>query len=202
MERQKDPASGSPTADYTTEAVAVAATEAEATTVPGDHESLTGALSPNTRAYMLRLQGHREADIPDLMAMSGQPMTPQEVKDAIEMATKATQESHREDIDIAIELDRLDLIMAGLWPAAVNGDTGAARLVVVIGERRDALLGLRSETARAAFANITSEDGLDDLSPQELEVLTKLAERRAGASKRGAVSGAKSRGGRPNRRTS
>jgi hypothetical protein len=34
MEKQKDPAGGSPTADYTTEAVAVAATEAEATDGP------------------------------------------------------------------------------------------------------------------------------------------------------------------------
>lgn len=185
-----------PTTAYTDAPVAVQA----APETDSPPETFSDPLSAAARAYALRLQGHRESDIPHLMRLTGQSMTAAEVREAIEACAKATQESHREDIDIAIELDRLDLLMAGLWSSAITGDTGAARLVVTIGERRDALLGLRSEAARAAFAAAATDGGLDDLSPQELEVLTKLAERRAGATKAGAVSGAKSRGGRPNRK--
>ena len=154
-----------------------------------------GSLSAHAQAYALRLQGTREADIPELTDLLAG-----EVRETLEDQARRAQESHLEEVAIALELDRLDAMLAGLWAAATSGDCAAVDRVLKIGERRDKLLGLHLEGARQKFTSGAATDDLEGLSQEELQVLANLAARKAGAAASKANIGSrKTRGGKPHR---
>jgi hypothetical protein len=174
---------------------------ADAVTLPTDAlfvQDGAPELTQAARAYALRLQGHREVDIPSAMADAGEEApSPAAVREAIERHARAAQESHSEAVAIALELDRLDVMLAGLWPQAAAGEVSAVDRVLKIGERRDKLLGLHLEASRAAFLNGAAADNLEDLSAEELKLLEKLAER--GQVRKPNIGSKRSRGGKPGR---
>lgn len=74
----------------------------------------------------------------------------------------------------ALEVDRLDTMLLGLWPKATRGDTWSVDRVLRIMERRAALLGLdapakREETLHVTFQRLAESVAKDlDLEPAEL----------------------------------
>lgn len=60
---------------------------------------------------------------------------------AIRAALKKTLQEPADDLRV-LELDRLDVLLTGLWPKAINGDAPAVDRVLKIMERRASLLGL------------------------------------------------------------
>lgn len=66
----------------------------------------------------------------------------------------------------ALEIDRLDRLLAGLWKKAQDGDLDAVDRALKISARRSAMLGLDDPTR---FAPIRIEHESVDMSPDELK---------------------------------
>lgn len=62
------------------------------------------------------------------------------VKEEVKSIEKRTRESA--DMIRAIEVERLDAMLVGLWPAATNGDVRSVDAALKLSERRAKLLGL------------------------------------------------------------
>lgn len=148
-------------------------------------------LSPQAQAYALRVQGVREADIP-----SHTDLSPAEVRETLENQAARAQESHSEEVAIALELDRLDVMLTGLWAAASTGDVSAVDRVLKIGERRDKLLGLHLEATRQRFLEGAGGYDLEGLTEDQLRFLHELSVKTA---TRSPIGSRKTRGGKPHR---
>lgn len=98
---------------------------------------------------------------------------------AVATALKKTLQEPADELR-AIEVERLDQLLLGLWPKAIKGDTWSVDRVLKIMERRSALLGLDAPVKRELTANIDhviSRPDLSILSVAELESLLPLAEK-------------------------
>lgn len=87
----------------------------------------------------LRRRGHSLREIGATLGVSRQT--------AHRHLVKALDQLAAEQRDIAatvrdLELDRLDELLVGVWPAATSGDVSAINAALRIGERRAKLLGL------------------------------------------------------------
>jgi CBS-domain-containing membrane protein len=99
-------------------------------------------------ALRLAAQGFSVGQISEMMNMP----IPMIITD-IETVIRNSAVDH--DIQRAIELDHLDMLRAALSPAAQDGDTSAARVLLKIHECRVSLLGLVDQEAKL--------EGVDDL---------------------------------------
>ncbi|MET7334353.1 hypothetical protein [Nonomuraea sp. NPDC005650] len=88
----------------------------------------------------MRLAGLPYRAIADKLGYSSLAAASKDVTRALQMASKAQQESSEELLQI--EIDRLDRMMASLWTKACGGDVKAVEGVERLIARRCALLGL------------------------------------------------------------
>ncbi|MEU8276479.1 hypothetical protein ACFYOK_36005 [Microbispora bryophytorum] len=103
-----------------------------------------------TKAVQLRLAGLSYAAIKEQLGYASAGAASKDVTRALREAARAQQESAEELLQI--EIDRLDRVMAGLWPKAIAGDTKAAEVVEKLIYRRSTLLGL----------DLINRNGIDD----------------------------------------
>ena len=82
------------------------------------------------------------------------------------------------EVVFAIELDRIDEILQGVYPLAREGNKDAVSNYVKLGERRDKLLGLHLDATRRRFMDGGLVEDLQDLSDEELRVLEGIMARR------------------------
>lgn len=97
------------------------------------------ALESRERALELRLRGLTFDRIGADMKISRQAahqLVVRAMKDAREQVDQAADDLR------AVEVSRLDALLAGLWPKALKGDPGSIDRVLKIAERRAKLLGL------------------------------------------------------------
>jgi len=76
---------------------------------------------------------------------------------AVQTALKKTLQEPADELR-AIEVERLDQMLLGLWPKAVKGDTWSVDRVIRIMERRATLLGLDAPLKREITTDITLRD--------------------------------------------
>lgn len=62
---------------------------------------------------------------------------------AVQAALRRTQQGDADDLR-ALECDRLDRVLTGVWPRAVRGDDAAVRNVIRISQQRARLMGLNA----------------------------------------------------------
>lgn len=112
----------------------------------GQRGKLEAAAEKRLRAFELRKQGHayrsigREIGVSVAMAFRYVNETLEELK-----STALVEAEHLRNM----ELERLDGMLAGLWPAASSGDPQSVAAALRIGERRAKLLGLDAPTKLA-----------------------------------------------------
>lgn len=88
----------------------------------------------------MRLAGLPYRAIADKLGYASDAAASKDVTRALQMASKAQQESGEELLQI--EIDRLDRMMASLWTKACGGDVKAVEAVERLISRRCTLLGL------------------------------------------------------------
>jgi hypothetical protein len=110
--------------------------------VPGQHRNKALAQWRKARAVELAINGACYGAIAAEVGYSHRGTAYKAVHKALaERVTEGVDELRR------LELDRLDVLQAALWPQAMAGDTAAACVVLRIIERRAKLLGLGREHA-------------------------------------------------------
>lgn len=72
---------------------------------------------------------------------------------AVQVALKKTLQEPADELR-AIEVERLDRMLLGLWPKAIKGDTWAVDRVLKIMERRATLLGLDAPQKREVTTDV------------------------------------------------
>jgi hypothetical protein len=93
-----------------------------------------------TKAVQMRLAGVPYKTIADKLGYASQAAASKDVTRALQMASRAQQESSEQLLQI--EIDRLDRMMASLWTQACGGDVKAVEAVERLISRRCTLLGL------------------------------------------------------------
>jgi hypothetical protein len=88
----------------------------------------------------MRLAGVPYKTIADKLGYGSQAAASKDVTRALQMASRAQQESSEQLLQI--EIDRLDRMMAALWTSACGGDVKAVEAVERLIARRSSLLGL------------------------------------------------------------
>jgi hypothetical protein len=132
--------------------------------------------------YASRLMGMRVEEIARTFRK-----TEDEVDDIIAAKARRTQAKvvAQPEVVFAIELDRIDEILQGVYPLAREGNKDAVSNYVKLGERRDKLLGLHLDVTRRKFMDPALADDLQDLTDEELRVLENIATRKRGTPGKG-----------------
>jgi len=118
------------------------------------------AAARKARAVELAIQGCTYDVIAREVGFSNRGTAYRAVKDALDQRTAEAVDTYRE-----LEQDRLDRLLASVWPSAMQGDLPAVMAALKVVQARCRLLGLgepkQDETEGAGFASVV-------LSPAEL----------------------------------
>jgi hypothetical protein len=123
------------------------------------------------QALELRRAGASYEQIADQLGYAHRGKAYEDIHTALAHLTKHPAEEY-----LAEELDRLDAMLVGLWPAAWKGHLGAVDRVIKIMDRRARYLGLDAPTRQ--IIHVIPEDAVD-AEIRRLE--EELAVRRSGA---------------------
>jgi len=114
-------------------------------------------LALEERCLSLRRGGMTYRQIAEELGLSG----PGTAYKAVMRALKRHQEQHREDV-LTLELQRLDVALAAVWPRVLRGDDRAIQSMLNISAARRRLLGLEKVavdvTMQGAVIEVTWQD--------------------------------------------
>jgi len=124
------------------------------------------ALTPKEKeqlAFLYRTQGLTFAQIAEQLGYAH----PAAAKKAYSRAVRARPDELVQE-DRALDLNRIDLLIAALWPAAMQGDHRSTLTLIKLLERRAKLLGLDQPT-KIAPTTPDGEEPYEQMGDEERE---------------------------------
>lgn len=137
-----------------------------------------GAISLEDAVYASRIIGKRVEEIAQIFGID------EDKADEIIRARAAKVRARTiadPDVMFALELDRLDEIMEGVYVKARSGAKENVDSYLKISASRRELLGMHQDAVRKRFLDGAEDGDLSDLTEEELAVLDRIQKRRAAA---------------------
>lgn len=137
-----------------------------------------GAISLEDAVYASRIVGKRVEEIAQIFGID------EDKADEIIRARAAKVRARTiadPDVMFALELDRLDEIMEGVYVKARSGAKENVDSYLKISASRRELLGMHQDAVRKRFLDGAEDGDLSDLTEEELAVLDRIQKRRAAA---------------------
>lgn len=145
---------------------------------PKNLESLPESILPiEEEAYALAVGGRNIWEIASTLSATRSQglITPEQVQDWITQASNRRQItlSQTQAHHFALDVERLESVLAANWPRAMMGDVQAGALVTKILQRKAEMLGLDAPEVRMSITQAAGHD-LSEFSPEELDAFARL----------------------------